>query len=110
MGFVLLVGVVVLALGALVLWAGTREPTSTAVRPGTKAFEAALTIPLLEAAIDELKQAHAAEQNEARRERLARELVHLELQVPRLQALVASGDSSPGHGFIGFDRLPDDPE
>jgi hypothetical protein len=110
MGFVLLIGVVVLGLGALVLWAATREPPSAAVRPGTKAFEAALTLPLLEAAIEELKQAHAAAPDEKRRERLTRELVHLELQVPRLRVLVDSNDATPGHGFIGFDRLPDDPD
>ncbi|MFZ5443105.1 MAG: hypothetical protein ACOZQL_24065 [Myxococcota bacterium] len=106
----ILIGLVVIALGALVVWAALREPPSEAVRPGTRAFEAALSLPLLEAAIEDLKQRHAAELDDKKRDRLARELVHLELQVPHLRMLIDTGDSAPGHGFIGFDRLPDDPD
>jgi hypothetical protein len=104
------VALVVVSLTALILWAGSRQPTSNAVRPGTRAFVAALTLPLLRAAIEEKKAAHEAETDPKKKDRLGRELVHLEVQVPHLQQAVESGDTSPGHGLIGFEHLPDDPD
>ncbi len=105
-------GLAIIVVVALVF--GMRSATRGAgaalpFRPGSRAFEAALSLASLETAIEERKQSHEREPDPKRKDRLARELVYLEMQVPRLQGIVDSGDGSAGHGFVGFDNLPDDP-
>jgi|GEM_PF-4842986 hypothetical protein len=77
-------------------------------RPGTRAFEAALTLGPLKAAIEQRRLEHEHEADPVRKERLQRELLYLVEQVPRLQAIVDAKDESPGRGYIGFDNLPAD--
>jgi hypothetical protein len=78
--------------------------------PGTRAFEAFLTLDPLVKTIASRKAQLAAATDAARKDRLTREIAFLEKQVPELQAIVAARDTSPGRGYIGFDNLPADPE
>ncbi len=75
--------------------------------PGTRAFEAHLTLGPLGAAIDEARRELAASASRPeKRGRLERELRFLEDQKVELEAIVARGDTSPGKGYVGFTRLP----
>jgi hypothetical protein len=79
-----------------------------AFKPGTRAFEAHLTLDPLVKTIAARKQELATETNERKKDRLSREIAFLERQIPELQAIVAAKDASPGRGYIGFDNLPKD--
>jgi hypothetical protein len=99
-GIAVLLAVVV---GVVVLGGG-----GPAFKPGTRAFEAYLTLDPLVKTIAARKQEMATETNERKKDRLSREIAFLERQIPELQAIVASKDASPGRGYIGFDNLPKD--
>ena len=76
--------------------------------PGTRGWEAQLTLDPLQKTIASRKAELRMVTEEKRRDRLKREIAFLEAQVPQLEALVAAKDASPGKGFIGFDNLPAD--
>jgi hypothetical protein len=76
--------------------------------PGTRGWEAQLTLDPLQKTIAARKAELRMVTDEKRRDRLSREIAFLEQQVPQLEALVAAKDTSPGRGYIGFDNLPAD--
>jgi hypothetical protein len=78
------------------------------MRPGTRGWEAHLTLDPLTKTIASRKAELRMVTEEKRRDRLNREIAFLEQQVPQLEALVAAKDASPGRGCIGFDNLPAD--
>ncbi len=100
-GIAALLAVVV---GAVVLGGGG----GPAFKPGTRAFEAYLTLDPLVKCIASRKQELAVETNERKKDRLSREIAFMERQIPELQAIVDARDASPGRGYIGFDNLPKD--
>ena len=79
-----------------------------AMGPGTRGWEAQLTLDPLTKTIASRQAELRMVTDEERRDRLKREIAFLEQQVPQLEALVAAKDSSPGKGSIGFDNLPAD--
>ena len=93
--------------GVVLLVALRRGGGAGAFAPGTRAFEAHLTLGPLAAAIDDARRELAASASPPeKRARLERELRFLEDQKVELEAIVARGDSSPGKGYVGFTRLP----
>jgi hypothetical protein len=97
--------VLVIIVGVVVLAGGGGGP---AFKPGTRAFEAYLTLDPLVKTIASRKQELANETNDRKKDRLSREIAFLEKQIPELQAIVDAKDASPGRGYIGFDNLPKD--
>jgi hypothetical protein len=78
------------------------------LKPGSRAWEASLTLDPLGKCIASRRAELATATDPARKDRLQRELAFLEKQIPELQAIVAANDGSPGRGYIGFDSLPSD--
>jgi hypothetical protein len=107
MVLIVIVVVVVLAVivGLVVVVGGGGGP---AFKPGTRAWEAQLTMDPLVKTIAARNQELATESNDRKKDRLTREIAFLEKQIPELQAIVDSKDPSPGRGYIGFDNLPKD--
>lgn len=99
--------VVVLAIivGLVVVLGGGGGP---AFKPGTRAWEAQLTMDPLVKTIASRKAEAAGEASDRKKDRLAREIAFLERQIPELQAIIDAKDASPGRGYIGFDSLPKD--
>ena len=82
--------------------------TGPAFKPGTRAWEAQLTMDPLVKCIASRKQELACETNDRKKDRLTREIAFMERQIPELQAIIDSKDASPGKGYIGFENLPSD--
>jgi hypothetical protein len=76
--------------------------------PGTRAFEAELTLKPLQATIAQRREELAATTDEARRAKLERQIAFLSAQVVALEKIVAARDLSPGKGYIGFEAPPED--
>ncbi|MEP7124611.1 MAG: hypothetical protein ABJE95_27025 [Byssovorax sp.] len=102
------IGVGIAVLLALVVAVVVLGGSGPAFKPGTRAFEAYLTLDPLVKTIASRKQELASETHEGKKDRLTREIAFLERQIPELQAIVDAKDSSPGRGYIGFDNLPKD--
>lgn len=77
-------------------------PVDGALRPGSRAWEARMTNLALGAVIEQRKAEHAKTTDEAKRARLDREIAFLEKQHAENDATAASGDPSPGKGYVGF--------
>lgn len=86
----------------------SNDPGLNEFPPGTRAFEAAMVMPALEAAIrtrrDQLEGA-----DEAGRFELERQIAFLEAQVEEHRAAMATNDLSPGKGYVGFESPPENP-
>lgn len=100
------VGMVVM--GIIAAMRGGGGPGGGALRPGTRAWEASMTLDPLVKTIAGRRQELAVETDPKKKDRLARELAFLEQQIPVLEGIVAANDGSPGRGYIGFDNLPAD--
>ena len=96
-GFVVVVGLVVVLGGG-----------GPAFKPGTRAWEAQLTMDPLVKTIASRKQELATETDDRKKDRLQREITFLEMQIPELQTIIDARDASPGKGYIGFENLPSD--
>jgi hypothetical protein len=107
MVLIVVVVVVVLAVivGLVVVLGGGGGP---AFKPGTRAWEAQLTMDPLVKTIAARKAEAAGEASDRKKDRLSREIAFLERQIPELQAIIDAKDASPGRGYIGFDNLPKD--
>lgn len=85
----------------------SNDPGLNEFPPGTRAFEAAMVMPALEAAIrtrrDQLEGA-----DELRRFKLEEQIAFLEAQVEENRAAMATNDLSPGKGYVGFESPPED--
>ena len=79
-----------------------------AFKPGTRAWEAQLTMDPLVKCIASRKLELASETNDRKKDRLTREIAFMERQIPELQAIIDAKDASPGKGYIGFENLPSD--
>lgn len=79
-----------------------------ALQPGTRAWEASLTMGPLLNTIEARKLEMANEQNQRKQIRLTKEIAYLEKQIPELQAIIDAKDTSPGRGYIGFDAYKDE--
>jgi hypothetical protein len=102
------VGGIVALISVLMRSGGGSGAPGAGLRPGTRAWEASMTLDVLAKAIDDRRAELHVEADPAKKDRLGRELAFLEKQVPELQALVAANDGTPGRGYIGFDNLPPD--
>lgn len=96
---------VLVVIGFLVLKGGGGGP---ALKPGTRGWEASLTMGPLLGTIEARKQEMAGERNQRKQIRLGKEIAFLEKQIPELQALIDAKDPSPGRGYIGFDAYKDE--
>jgi hypothetical protein len=85
----------------------SNDPGLNEFPPGTRAFEAAMVMPALEAAIrtrrDQLEGA-----DELRRFKLEEQIAFLEAQVEQNRVAMATNDLSPGKGYVGFESPPED--
>ena len=102
------IGVGIAVLLVIVLAAVLLAKGGPAFKPGTRAFEASLTMGPLLGTIEARKQEMAGERNQRKQIRLAKEIAFLEKQVPELQAIIDAKDMSPGRGYIGFDAYRDE--
>lgn len=103
-------GILVLVVVAVILVLNRRKPTSdlgpSRFPPGTRAFEAELSIPLL-ARLIEAREVALASADEAERAKLAKQIENLKAQASIHQATIDAGDVSPGKMSIGAN--PDSP-
>ena len=85
----------------------SNDPGLNEFPPGTRAFEAAMVMPALEAAIrtrrDQLEGA-----DELRRVKLEEQIAFLEAQVEENRAATATNDLSPRKRYVGFASPPAD--
>ncbi len=95
---------VLVVIGFLVLKGGG----GPALKPGSRAWEASLTMGPLLGTIEARKQEMEGERNQRKQIRLGKEIAFLEKQVPELQAIIDSKDASPGKGYIGFEAYKDE--
>ena len=102
-GVVVLLGIIIV--GLILVLGGGGGP---AFKPGTRAWEASLTMDPLVKTIASRKQELAGETNQRKQIRLTKEIAFLEKQIPELQAIIDARDASPGKGYIGFENLPQD--
>lgn len=100
--------IAVAVIGVVAFLATRGSGGSGGLRPGTRGWEAQLTLDPLHKTIASRKAELRMVTDEQRRDRLSREIAFLEQQVPQLEALAAAKDASPGRGSIGFDNLPAD--
>ena len=99
------VGFAVLVVIVLLVLKGGGGP---ALKPGSRAWEASLTMGPLLGTIEARKQEMAGERNQRKQIRLGKEIAFLEKQVPELQAIIDAKDASPGRDYIGFDAYKDE--
>jgi hypothetical protein len=106
--FTVVLGVVVLVVivGFLLLLKGGGG--GRALKPGSRAWEASLTVGPLLGTIEARKLEMAGERNQRKQIRLTKEIAFLEKQVPELQAIIAANDGSPGRGYVGFEPYRED--
>ncbi len=76
--------------------------------PGSRAFEAELTLGPLTLTIEQRKRDLAAVTDPGRRAKLEKQIAFLEAQVVENQKIMANNDLSPGRGYIGFTPPPED--
>lgn len=96
----------VIGLVVVFVMRGGKGAAGGGLSPGTRGWEAQLTLDPLHKTIAHRKGELAAATDEKQRDHLTREIAFLEKQVPELEALVAAKDASPGRGYIGFDAFP----
>ncbi|MDP1823862.1 MAG: hypothetical protein Q8L48_11480 [Archangium sp.] len=101
-------GLIGAVIGLIVVFVMRGSRGGRGMGPGTRGWEAQLTLDPLRQTIAARKAELRMVTDEKRRDRLSREIAFLEQQVPALEALVAAKDTSPGRGYIGFDNLPAD--
>lgn len=82
--------------------------TPTLPGPGTRAWESQLTAKTLADVITARRAERAAATDDTRRGRLDREIAFLAAQLDQHLQIAASGDRSPGRGYIGFDAYSGD--
>ena len=73
--------------------------------PGSRAFEAYLTLDILANVVRDL-HAERATADPARQAAIERELAFYEEEARRLQAIVDARDVSPGQGYVSLRRPP----
>ena len=100
--------VVLLVIVVIVMKRGGGGSGGFAFRPGTRAFEASLTMDPLVKTIASRKQELAGQADSRKKDRLMREIAFLEKQIPELQTIIDAKDLSPGKGYVGFENLPAD--
>jgi hypothetical protein len=96
----IVVGVIVLALVGLVIWARVTSPARFPF--GTLAFEAELSLPPLLATIEDRRR-ELTQARGARAAELQDEIAFLVRQAQEIRAVLERGDLSPGRGYVGFD-------
>ena len=100
----------VLAVITIVLVVASRKPASglgpSRFPPGTRAFEAELSIPLIGSYIA-AREVALASADEAERGKLTKQIENLRAQAAIHQATIEAGDVSPGKMSIGVN--PDSP-
>jgi hypothetical protein len=99
----LLIAVVAGVIGFVVYLVAT---TPSGFPPGTRAFEAQMIMPAIEATLASLRQLQAAAAG-ADLEKLRRQIAYLENEARKNQAIMAARDLSPGKGYVSYGSLPD---
>lgn len=83
------------------------RPAPAWTKPGTRAWEAKLTIDVLVKTVDQrLAELETAQVDQVPKKR--REIEFLAKQVDTLRAIIDSNDASPGRGYVGFDPYQGD--
>lgn len=77
--------------------------TPGAPGPGTRAWESQHTAMLLVDVIASRRGERATTADDSQRARIDREIAFLSTQLDQHRAIAASGDRSPGRGYVGFD-------
>ncbi len=90
------------ALIAAIALALKLSPTPAHLQPGTRSWEAQMTLPALRAVIASRRAERGGVTDPAQRGRLDREIAFLSDQRDELERVAASNDSSPGAGYVGF--------
>jgi hypothetical protein len=75
---------------------------------GSRAWEAELTLDALLTSIKRREEERDVETDEAKRERMDRQIAFLRAQIAELQAIIDAKDTSPGKGYVGFKAPPDE--
>ncbi|MBK9032218.1 MAG: hypothetical protein IPL61_13015 [Myxococcales bacterium] len=78
------------------------SPTPAHMKPGTRSWEAQMTLPALRAVIASRLAERGGGADPAKRRRLDREIAFLTDQRDELERVAASNDGSPGKGYVGF--------
>lgn len=103
-------GVLVLVIVAIIVAVSRRKASPglgpSRFPPGTRAFEAELSIPLI-ARLIEAREVALASADEAERAKLTKQIENLRAQAAIHQATIDAGDVSPGKMSIGAN--PDSP-
>ncbi len=80
-----------------------RGPVPPSLKPGTRAWEAKLTVQLLERVLTRLAAERSAAQDPADQARREREIEFLRGQLREQQLIWGSEDPSPGKGYIQYE-------
>lgn len=78
------------------------SPTPAHLKPGTRSWEAQMTLPALRSVIASRRAERGGITDPERRGRLDREIAFLAAQRDELERVAASNDSAPGAGYVGF--------
>ncbi|MFO7567594.1 MAG: hypothetical protein R6X02_33430 [Enhygromyxa sp.] len=98
-------GVVVLVIGFVLWLRSSAGGMPLSFPPGSRAFEAYLTLDILANVVRDL-HAERATADPARCAVIERELAFYDEEAKRLQAIVDARDVSPGQGYVSLRRPP----
>ena len=98
----------IVAVAAVVFFLRRGSSGAPTFPPGTRAWEAQVTMEPLLGTIADRAVEHAMETDPVKKARLEKDIEFFKQQVVELQAVIDSKDLSPGQGYIGFKQPPRD--